>query len=91
MGLFSDLQEIEIDGSRIRLEASINLIGCDYYLIVNGEKQDQVSGLLGTFYMHGRLSEDKESTITVVIKQRIFGIKFSVLYKGQEFTPRKIH
>jgi hypothetical protein len=91
MGLFSDLQELEIEGSRIRLEANINLIGCEYYLIVNGVKQDQARGMLGTFYLHGRLDEGEESNITVVIKQGITGTRFSVRYKGQEFTPRKIH
>lgn len=91
MGLFSDLQEIEIEGSLIRLEASSNLIGFEYYLIIDGTKQDQVKGLFGTFYLHGRLNEHKESNITVVIKQGGFGTKFSVQYKGQEFTPRKIH
>ena len=91
MGLFSDLQELEIEGSRIRLEANMNLIGCEYYLIVNGVKQDRARGMLGTFYLHGRLNEHKESTITVVIKQGCFGTKYSVQYKGQEFTPRKIH
>ena len=91
MGLFSDLQEIEIEGSLIRLESSSNLICCEYYLIIDGIKQDRATGLFGTFYLHGRLNEDKESTITVVIKQGCFGTKFSVQYKGQEFTPRKIH
>ena len=91
MGIFSDLHEIEIEESLIRLEASSNLIGCEYYLIIDGIKQDQAKGLFGTFYLHGRLDEDKESSITVVIKQSFFGTKFSVHYKGQEFTPRKIH
>jgi len=90
MGLFSDLQEIEIEGSLIRLEAIQNLIGTEYYLIIDGIKEDRVMGLFGTFYLHGRLNKDKESTITVVIKQG-FGTKYSVHFKGQEFTPRKIH
>ncbi|MGB2011708.1 MAG: hypothetical protein ACPHYF_09285 [Akkermansiaceae bacterium] len=90
MGLFSDLQEIEIEGSLIRLESSSNLIGCEYYLIIDGIKQDRATGLFGTFYLHGRLNEDKESTITVIIKQG-FSTIYSVQYKGQEFTPRKIH
>ena len=90
MGIFSDLQEIEIEGNLIRIEATSNLIGCDYYLIVDGTKQDQVKGFFGTFYLHGRLNEDKESSFMVVIKQS-FSTKFSVHYKGQKFTPRKIH
>ena len=90
MGLFSDLHEIEIEGSLIRLESSSNLIGSEYYLIIDGIKQDRATGLFGTFYLHGRLNESKESTITVVIKQG-FCTKFSVQYKGKEFTPRKIH
>jgi hypothetical protein len=91
MGLFSDLQELELEGSRIRLEATVNLIGCEYYLIVDGVKQDQARGIFGTFYLHGRLGDAAESNITVVIKQGISGTKYSVLYKGQEFTPRKLH
>jgi hypothetical protein len=91
MGLFSDLQELEIEDSRIRLEANANLLGCEYYLIVDGQKLDKSKGMFGTLYLHGRLKEGEESNITVVIKQSFFATKYAVHYKGKEFTPRKIH
>jgi hypothetical protein len=90
MGCFSDLQELEIEGSKIRLEARSGLLASEYSLIVDGIKQDQVCGIFGTFYLHGRLKEDKSSLFTVVIKQG-FGTRYYVQYKGQEILPRKIH
>jgi hypothetical protein len=88
MGLLNDLHELKVRGAEVLIEARSNLFFTEYCLIVDGVKQDQIRGLFGTFYLHGRIQDDP---LRVKIKQGFGGTKYKIKFQGEVMTPLKVH
>ena len=88
MGFFNDLHELRIQDTKIFIEGRTLGLFSEYCLIVDGVKKDQIRGMLGTFYLHGKIQDD---SLRVKIEQGLFGTKFTVEFQDEVLSPWKVH
>lgn len=88
MGFFNDLHQLKIQGAEIYIEARTVGFFNEYSLIVDGVKQDQIRGLFGIFYLHGKIQDDP---LRVKIKQGPIGTKYKIEFKDDVVSPFKVH
>jgi hypothetical protein len=86
MGLFRDHAFCDFEGKHnIELEARSTLCACEYSLIIDNKRVDQISGFMGTFKLRGFLEIDgMEQLVIVKVKQGLFGTKFSLEIDGKQ-------
>ena len=88
MGLLNDLHELKVRDNEVLIEARNNLFFTEYCLVVDGVKQDQIRGLFGTFYLHGRIQDD---SLHVIVKQGLFGAEYKIKFQDEVLSPLKIN
>ena len=88
MGFFNDLYELRIQDAKIFIEGRTLGFFSEYCLIVDGAKKDQIRGMLGTFYLHGKIQDD---SLRVKIEQGLLGTKFTVEFQDEVLSPWKVH
>lgn len=85
MGIFQDRCIADYYGARIEVEASATLAGSTFRLIVEHQKQDEISGLLGEFTLRGSVPKDGQVLpLQVIATAGLLGCDYRLFVNGHE-------